>query len=160
MANIGELVKKYREQHNLSMDAFAEKCGVSKAYISMIEKGVSSRGKPINLTQDMMSALVRGMDDDFDIIFEQLDKDQSIMINTNSRDDKQLERLMAYLVALNPDYKDTVEKIICNKRLLEYVKRLASLPEEYQEETFKSIDYQIFLERKNGKDNSGSSKVG
>lgn len=30
--NLGELIKAYCEGHGLSMQQFAEKCGVSKAY--------------------------------------------------------------------------------------------------------------------------------
>jgi len=37
--NLGELVKKYRVDHDLSQRQFAAKCGVSNGYISMIEDG-------------------------------------------------------------------------------------------------------------------------
>ena len=35
---LGELIKEYRSKNNLSMDAFADKSGISKAYISLLEK--------------------------------------------------------------------------------------------------------------------------
>ena len=36
---LGELVKKYRSEHDLSQRQFAAKCGVSNGYISMLEDG-------------------------------------------------------------------------------------------------------------------------
>lgn len=45
---LGEIIKEYRTAHNLSMDAFSEKSGISKAYISLLEKNKHPKtGKPI-----------------------------------------------------------------------------------------------------------------
>lgn len=35
---LGEIIKKYRHDHSLSMDAFAAMSGLSKSYISILEK--------------------------------------------------------------------------------------------------------------------------
>lgn len=35
---IGNLVKTYRQEHDLPMQEFADRCGLSKSYISMLEK--------------------------------------------------------------------------------------------------------------------------
>lgn len=35
---IGELIKKYRLNHSISMQEFANASGLSKAYIGMLEK--------------------------------------------------------------------------------------------------------------------------
>ena len=35
---LGEIVKKYRLEHKISMDEFARLSGLSKGYISMLEK--------------------------------------------------------------------------------------------------------------------------
>lgn len=44
---IGEYIKQYREENQLSQREFAKKCGLSNAYISMLEKGVNnSTGEP------------------------------------------------------------------------------------------------------------------
>ena len=37
--HIGLYVKNFRENHNLSMQEFADKAGLSKGYISMLERG-------------------------------------------------------------------------------------------------------------------------
>lgn len=37
--SFGEIVKAYREENNLSMADFAQRAGVSKAYIGVLERG-------------------------------------------------------------------------------------------------------------------------
>ena len=41
---LGELIKTYRTEHHMSMDDFAKKCGLSKAYISILERNIN----PVN----------------------------------------------------------------------------------------------------------------
>lgn len=46
--NLGLIISKYRAIHGMSMDDFAKKSGLSKAYISMLENNKNPRtGKPI-----------------------------------------------------------------------------------------------------------------
>ena len=35
---LGEIIKQYRDENKMSMDAFAKKAGLSKAYISILER--------------------------------------------------------------------------------------------------------------------------
>lgn len=45
---IGDVIREYREKHSISMDVFSERSGLSKAYISMLEKNKNPRtGHPI-----------------------------------------------------------------------------------------------------------------
>lgn len=44
---LGEIIKRYRGEHDLSMTEFADMCGMSKANISLLEKGFRN-GKKIN----------------------------------------------------------------------------------------------------------------
>lgn len=41
---LGDLIHKFREEHGMSMDKFAEASGLSKAYISILEKNKTPRG--------------------------------------------------------------------------------------------------------------------
>lgn len=41
---IGDVISKYRKEHGLSMDKFAKLSGLSKAYISILEKNKTPRG--------------------------------------------------------------------------------------------------------------------
>lgn len=45
---LGEYIKSYRDDHDMTMDVFAGKCGLTKGYVSMLEKGKNPRsGKEI-----------------------------------------------------------------------------------------------------------------
>ena len=44
---IGELIKEYCESHGMSYQKFADSCGVSKGYVSMLVRGVNNKtGRP------------------------------------------------------------------------------------------------------------------
>lgn len=59
---ISELIKEYRKTHHLSQRAFAQKCGVSNGYISMLENEKNPcTGKEISLTIEKLKALADGM---------------------------------------------------------------------------------------------------
>ena len=45
---LGEIIRSYRDKNKMTMDEFARRSGLSKPYISMLEKDKNSRnGKPI-----------------------------------------------------------------------------------------------------------------
>ena len=41
LMTLGDVIKKHREEHNLSQRQFASKCNVSNGYISMLENGIN-----------------------------------------------------------------------------------------------------------------------
>lgn len=47
---LGEFIKQYREEHKLSIRAFASLVGMSTQQISNIEKGIGNDGKPMTST--------------------------------------------------------------------------------------------------------------
>lgn len=59
---IGELIKTYRMEHSISMDEFAAKSGISKSYISMLEKNENPKTKlPITPTTKTLGAVASAM---------------------------------------------------------------------------------------------------
>ncbi len=55
---IGEIIKDYREKNNITMDEFSLKSGLSKGYISMLEKNENPRTKlPIMPTTKTLTAV-------------------------------------------------------------------------------------------------------
>lgn len=83
---IGEWVRKYRKEHDLSMQAFGDRCGLSRAYISILEKGINpTTNKPFSPTIQTVQKIadVTGLD------LNLLDKDQSLIINYKSTDNNQ-----------------------------------------------------------------------
>ena len=85
---VGEWLKLYREQHNLSMQALADLCGFSKAYINVLEKGVNPKtGKPISPTMQTFEKIACGTKTDVDTLLKILDSDQPITVNAPASDD-------------------------------------------------------------------------
>lgn len=71
---LGEIIKEYRTAHNLSMDAFSEKSGISKAYISLLEKNKHPKtGKPIAPSIQSIKQAADGMGMDFNTLFGKID---------------------------------------------------------------------------------------
>ena len=78
---LGEIVKKYREDNSLSMDAFAKRCSLSKGYISMLENNINARNnKPIAPTITSMNKIAAGMGIDLDKLFELMDSSQLVSL--------------------------------------------------------------------------------
>ena len=71
---LGDIIKRYRNDHTLSMDAFSERSGISKAYISLLEKNRHPKtGKEISPSIQCIRQAAQGMNMDFDDLFALLD---------------------------------------------------------------------------------------
>ena len=71
---IGEVIKQYREDHEMSMDSFAKKSGLSKAYISLLEKNKHPKtGRPIAPSIKIIRQVSNAMGRDFDELFSLLE---------------------------------------------------------------------------------------
>lgn len=79
--DLGEWIKKYRNEHGLSMQAFADKCGFSKAYIGQLEKGINpSTGKPISPTLQTFEKIANGTNMSVDNLMMELDENQPVSL--------------------------------------------------------------------------------
>lgn len=71
---LGEIIKAYRSDHQMSMDAFAERSGISKAYISLLEKNQHPKtGKPIVPSLVILKQAADGMNMNFDVLLKMVD---------------------------------------------------------------------------------------
>lgn len=90
---LGEIIKKYREEHNLSLRAFANKCGLSYTYISMLEKNTDYRtGKPIAPTLDSVKYIASAMNIPIDDLLKLLDDEQELKLNEEAPKNKDLKK--------------------------------------------------------------------
>ena len=94
---IGELIKKYREKHGLSMQDFANLSGISKAYIGVLEKVYNPTTKePVAPSLPKIQAIASAMGMELDDLLKLLDHNQPVIVNTNrpaqrlNEDEKQL----------------------------------------------------------------------
>ena len=84
---IGEWVKTYRKEHGLSMQAFGDMCGLSRAYISILEKGINpTTKKAFSPTIQTLQKIAEVTGLDLNI----LDKDQSVIINAEKKSNKSI----------------------------------------------------------------------
>ena len=79
---LGNIVKKYREENNISMDSFSKKCHLSKGYISMLEKNKNpNTGKPIRPSLLTIKSVAAAMNVDVNDLIASLE-DQEIMLSS------------------------------------------------------------------------------
>lgn len=90
---LGDVIKEYRTKHNMSMDMFSEKSGISKAYISLPEKNKQPKtGKPITPSIQCIQHAAEGMNVDFNTLFGLIDGNAALTNEKNEGIVKPLRR--------------------------------------------------------------------
>lgn len=86
---LGEILKQYRDTHNVSMSEFAIRIGMSKAYVSMLEKNYNpSTQKPIVPSVHTLKKCAKAMGITLDELVRSLDDDQLInLVETTEKND-------------------------------------------------------------------------
>ena len=80
--HIGRYIKKYRDTNNLSMAEFAKESGISKAYVSVLEKNRDPRnGKEIIPSIPIIKKVSDTIGISFDDLLNSLDENQIIALN-------------------------------------------------------------------------------
>lgn len=78
-----EYIKQYREENGLSMQEFADRCGLSKGYISMLESGKHPQNKrAIVPSIETYGKLARGMNMSIDALLRAIDGDAEIQVGS------------------------------------------------------------------------------
>lgn len=76
---LGELIKKYRYDHDMSMDSFAKASELSKAYISMLENNRNPKtGASITPSVPTYVAVAKGMNISVADLFDMLGEDSPV----------------------------------------------------------------------------------
>lgn len=69
-----DLIKNYRDDHDLSQRQFANQCNLSNGYISILERGANPKtGKPVTPTIPQLKKLADGMAMTLNELFEKVD---------------------------------------------------------------------------------------
>ncbi len=83
MKTLGDIIKEYREKHSMSMDDFVKISGLSKSYISVLEKNKRpGTNKPITPTLETINNVAKAMNVDINDLLEELGE-QLIQINVS-----------------------------------------------------------------------------
>ena len=78
---LGDVIKTYRMEHSISMDEFAKRSGLSKWYISMLEKNRNPKtGKPIIPSILTYQSVAKAMSTSVDVLMKTVDKEQLVSL--------------------------------------------------------------------------------
>ena len=83
---LGDAIKKYRNDHGLSIRAFSRITGLSPTYISYLEKGETHRGKTPVASIETYRVVAKAMGKELDELIREVD--DMIMINSNDNKSK------------------------------------------------------------------------
>lgn len=79
---LGDIIKQYREEHQMSLQDFANLIGTSRSYIHMLEKNINpSTNKPINPSIETLKLLANAMNMDLEVLLKKLNSEQQIYLN-------------------------------------------------------------------------------
>lgn len=94
---LSEIVYTFRTEHGYSMETFATVCGLSKGYISMVERDWNPQTKkPIIPTMDTLAKLARGMGMTLNNLISIMDDSPVIVSDRNDVSDEEMELLILY----------------------------------------------------------------
>ncbi|SKA25315.1 XRE family transcriptional regulator [Megasphaera cerevisiae] len=83
---LADIIKNYRLEHGMSMDNLSTASGLSKPYISMLEKNKNSRtGNPIIPSLRTLQKLAKGMNITLDKLLENMDTTQKVSISNDQQ---------------------------------------------------------------------------
>lgn len=78
---LSEIIKNYRAAQSLSMDGFAKAAGLSKPYISMLEKEKNSNGgKPIVPSLRTLQKIAAAMNLRLDELMKRMDGEETVSL--------------------------------------------------------------------------------
>lgn len=78
---LGEIIRSYREDHGISMQEFADRSGLSKPYISQLEKNRNPKtDRPIVPSPDTFQKVADAMGISFDELIRKVDKNQPLAL--------------------------------------------------------------------------------
>lgn len=81
---LGNIIKQYREEHQMSLQDFANLIGSSRSYIHMLEKNINpTTNKPINPSIETLKLLAQAMHMDLDYLLKLLNDEQTIYLDEN-----------------------------------------------------------------------------
>lgn len=108
---LGALIKQYRDEHSLTMQQLADRCHLSKSYISMLERGRHPQNRRLLVPSlDTFKKLSEGMQIPLDLLLSLIDA-QDWVDNGFDVDTGSSFPLDSVEMQLIEDYRDASEEI-------------------------------------------------
>ena len=145
---LGDIIKIYVVDH--SMNDFLKNSGLSKAYTYLLIKGKNHVGSDIKPSLDTIKRVAAGVEKPFDEVFNSLDMDMEIHLESKKPTGEEAERYAAYIDAL------LFEKIKVMKPTTEeiaLIEKMRKIDPDYMPLVLSVIDtaYDISKGEKDGK---------
>ena len=78
---LGEIIKQYRLEHGISQQTFADKCGLSKPYISQLENNYNPKTQePVAPSSDTFIKVAKAMGISLKDLLEDVDQNQPVAL--------------------------------------------------------------------------------
>ena len=78
---LGQILKEYRKATHTTMETFAENSGITRGYISMLERNVNpATGKGITPSIETVAKVAKGMGISLDDLLNRMDKNSIVSI--------------------------------------------------------------------------------
>ena len=136
--HVGELIKQSRLDHNLSMQDFADKSSLSKAYVAMLERVYNPENKqPISPAMDKMNKIAKGMGLSFDDLLQRLNSG-SEFVDSKDR-------------AVEIELNECLEELRNNPEMRQLLKSARNISKESIQKTCEYINFLKFIDTKDGK---------
>ncbi len=103
---LGEMIKTYTEEY--SMTEFIKDAGISRAYAYLLIANKNKGGSPIVPTIEMIQKVSKGLHKNFDEVFNELDYDFVVKINSggkkiNDKERPEIKRLISLARKCDPE---------------------------------------------------------
>lgn len=86
---IGEIIKTYREQHNMTVEEFATRSNLSQTEINQLEELFQADGRtPHPVAMWQIKSIAEAIDQPIPIIMNQISSDQEIVVNVVAESDQ------------------------------------------------------------------------
>lgn len=130
---LGEFVRQYRESHFLSQRQFANRCKLSNAQISLIERGVGTTGEQFSPTGMTLSKLARGMGMSTEELISSVD-DFDIDLTDTIEQTPLVQGFMQQLSEYTPDEKMLIQayRMIPAEHQLEALEAILKIKAKYE----------------------------
>lgn len=125
---LGEWIKDYRTRHSMSLQDMANVCGLSKAYIAMLEKGTNpTTNKPVSPTMQAFEKIAVATGQDVDSLLKILDGERPITLNSSGEKFSDDERNLVYSYRdLNRDGRNLLFEILNSLCVTHSAQRMTS----------------------------------
>ena len=105
---LSKILRDYRQEHGLTLQVFADRAGLTKQYISMLENNKNSKnGKPIIPSLETLRKLASAMYMNIDTLVDTLDGEQDVSLQTKDAGYYTAPEVAEYAEELrtNPKYR-------------------------------------------------------